>query len=67
MNIKNDIIKVIDNNFEKSFNFEFIAGLEDLTLSDIDCIEELSTTKNIKSKFNYQIIDNIYIKIDYSA
>jgi len=47
-------------------DFEFIAGLKDLTLSDIDCIEELFTIKNVKSKLTYQIVDNPYIKIAYS-
>lgn len=66
MDMDNNIIKVINDNLMKNSEFEFIAGLEDVTISDIDCIEEFSAIKNIKSKFNYQIIDNTYIKIRYS-
>ncbi len=66
MDISNDIIKVINDNLMKNSEFEFIVKLEDVTISDIDCINELSTIKNIKSKFSYQIIDNTYIKIRYS-
>ena len=66
MNANNGITKFINDNLMRNSEFEFIAGLEDLNISDIDCIEELFTIKNIKSKLNYQIVDNIYIKIDYS-
>ncbi len=64
MGMNNEIIKVINDTLLKNSEFEFVAGLEDLTLSDIDCINELST---VKSKFSYQIIDNTYIKINYSS
>lgn len=65
MNINNEIIKAINNSLSKNLEFEFIAKLEDLTLSDIDDIEKIS---NVNNKYNltYQIIDNIYIKIYYS-
>jgi len=64
MNVNNEIIKVIKNNLSKNSEFEFIVGLENLTLSDIDFIEKIFT---IKSKLNYQIVDNIYIKISFSS
>lgn len=64
MGMNNEIIKVINDTLLKNSEFEFVAGLEDLTLSDIDSINELST---VKSKFSYQIIDNTYIKINYSS
>ncbi|OOM73745.1 hypothetical protein [Clostridium sp. BL-8] len=62
MNINNEIIKAIKNSLSKNLEFEFIAKLEDLTLSDIEKIS------NVNNKYNltYQIIDNIYIKIYYS-
>ncbi|EHJ01432.1 hypothetical protein CDLVIII_4941 [Clostridium sp. DL-VIII] len=65
MNTNNEIIKAINNSLLKNLEFEFIAKLEDLTLSDIDDIEKMS---NVNNKYNltYQIIDNIYIKIYYS-
>jgi hypothetical protein len=66
MSINNEITKAINDNLQKNSNFEVIAGLEELTLSDIECIEKLSTTKNVQFKLSYQIIDNTYIKIDYS-
>lgn len=49
MKINKFITKAINNNLQKNSNFEVIAGLEDLTLSDIDCIEEMLINKNIKS------------------
>ena len=64
MILNNDIITVIKNNLNKNSEFEFIVGLENLTLSDIDFIEKMFT---IKSKLNYQIVDNIYIKISFSS
>lgn len=64
MILNNDIITVIKNNLNKNSEFEFIVGLENLTLSDIDFIEKIFT---IKSKLNYQIVDNIYIKISFSS
>ena len=63
MKANNEIIK---DNLRKNSEFEFIARLEELTLSDIDYIEELSIRENIRSKLNYQIVDNTYIKIDCS-
>ena len=66
MNLNDKIVKVINDKLIKNSEFELIAGLEDLSIADIDCIEELSTINNINSKFNYQIIDNTYIKINYS-
>ena len=62
MNVNNEIITIIKNNLNKNSEFEFIVGLENLTLSDIDFIEKMLT---IKSKLNYQIVDNIYIKISF--
>jgi hypothetical protein len=62
MDIDNDIAQVINENLNKNSDFEFIAGLENLTLSDIDYIERMFT---IEAKLNYQIIDNIYIRIEY--
>lgn len=67
MNIKNDIIKVINDNLAKNSEFEFVVGVKDLTLLDIYCIENLSATKNIQSKLSCKIIDNTYIKIAYSV
>lgn len=67
MNIKNDIIKVINDNLAKNSEFEFVVGVKGLTLLDIYCIENLSTTKNIQSKLSCNIIDNNYIKIAYSV
>ena len=64
MILNNDIITVIKNNLNKNSEFEFIVGLEDLTLSDIGFIEKMFA---IKSKLNYQIVDNIYIKISFSS
>lgn len=64
--MRNEVIKVMEDKLIKSSEFEFIGMLEDVTLSDIDYINELSANKNIKSKFNYQIVDNTYIKINYS-
>ena len=64
MILNNDIITVIKNNLNKNSEFDFIVGLENLTLSDIDFIEKMVT---IKSKLNYQIVDNIYIKISFSS
>lgn len=64
MGMNNEIIKVINDTLLKKSEFEFVVGLEDLTLSDIDRINELST---VKSKFSYQIVDNTYIKINYSS
>ena len=64
MNVNNEIITIIKNNLNKNSEFEFIVGLENLTLSDIDFIEKMFT---IKSKLNYQIVDNIYIKISFSS
>ena len=66
MNENNVITKFINDNLMKNSEFEFIAGLEELNLSDIDFIEELFNIKNLKSKLNYQIVDNIYIRIAYS-
>ncbi|AGX42466.1 hypothetical protein [Clostridium saccharobutylicum] len=67
MNINNKIIKVINDNLATNSEFEFIAELGDLTLADIYYIEKISTINSIKEKFNYQIIDNTYIKINYSC
>ena len=64
MNVNNEIITIIKNNLNKNSEFEFIVGLENLTLSDIGFIEKMFT---IKSKLNYQIVDNIYIKISFSS
>jgi len=66
MNANNLIVEAINDNLKKNSNFEFIVGLKDLTLSDIDSIEAIVTINNINSKLDYQIVDNIYIKIDYS-
>lgn len=66
MNINNAISKAINDKLIENSGFEFVAGLKDLTVSDIDCIEEIFTSKNIKAKLTYQIVDNIYIKIAYS-
>lgn len=66
MDINNDIMKIINDNLMRNSEFEFIVRLEDVTISDIDFINELSAIKNIKSKFSYQIIDNTYIRIHYS-
>lgn len=66
MNTSNNIVKLIMDKFKKNSEFEFIAGLEDLTIADIDYIEELSITNNDSNKLTYQIVDNTYIKIDYS-
>ncbi len=66
MNINSELKRVIDDKLKKNSEVEFIAGLKDITLSDIDYIEKLSAVKNLKSKLNYQIIDNTYIKIDCS-
>jgi len=60
MNVNNVII---NDNLNGNVNFEVIARLKDFTLSDIDRIEEIVA---IKSKLAYQIVDNIYIKIQYS-
>lgn len=67
MNINDEIIKVINDNVAKNSEFEFVAGLGDLTLGDMDYIEKISTINSRKSKVNYQIIDNTYIKIHYSC
>lgn len=67
MNINNEIIKVINDNLATNSEFEFIAELGGLTLADIYYIEKISTINSIKEKFNYQIIDNTYIKIHYSC
>ncbi|MDG5852333.1 hypothetical protein [Clostridium beijerinckii] len=66
MNINNELKKVINDKLKINSEVEFIAGLKDITLSDIDYIEKLSAVKNLKSKSNYQIVDNTYIKIDCS-
>ncbi|MBA8937098.1 hypothetical protein BJV38_003539 [Clostridium beijerinckii] len=66
MNINNELKEVINDKLERNSEVEFIAGLKDITLSDIDYIEKLSAVKNLKSKLNYQIVDNTYIKIDCS-
>ena len=66
MNANNLIVEAINDNLKKNSNFEFIVELKDLTLSDIDSIEAIVTINNINSKLDYQIVDNIYIKIDYS-
>jgi hypothetical protein len=63
--INDEIIKVVNDNLRKKSEFEFIAELEDLTLSDIDYIDKISTATN-KFNLTYEIVDNIYIKIDYS-
>jgi len=63
MNINDGIRKVMNDKLTKSSEFEFTGRLEDVTLSDIDYIDKLS---NIKNKFNYQIVDNTYIKINCS-
>lgn len=62
MNIPNDITKTIKDNLNNNYDFEFIARLEELTLSDIDYIEKII---NIKSRIKYNIVDNTYIKIEY--
>jgi hypothetical protein len=67
MNINNKIIKVINDNLAKNSEFEFFAELGDLTLADMYYIEKISTINSIKAKFNYQIINNAYIKIHYSC
>ena len=64
MSVNNEIITEIKNNLNKNSEFEFIVELEKLTLSDIDFIEKMFA---IKSKLNYQIVDNIYIKISFSS
>lgn len=64
MNANDDIIKTIRDNLNKNINFQFIFQLNDLTLSDIECIE---ATLSAKSKLNYKIVDKIYIKISYST
>lgn len=64
MSVNNEIITEIKDNLNKNNEFEFIVELEKLTLSDIDSIEKVFA---IKSKLNYQIVDNIYIKISFSA
>ena len=66
MNINNDIRKTINDNLKKNCDFEFIIRLEELTLSDIEYIDDIFYFENVKSKLTYQIIDNIYIKIAYS-
>lgn len=63
MNINKGIEKVINDNLTGNTNFEFIATLNDLTLSDINHIEDIVP---IKSQLAYNIVDNIYIKIQYS-
>lgn len=65
MNQNDPIIEVVNKKLIRNSNFEFIDELKDLTLSDIDYIEKFSNIKNIKSKFTYQIVDNIYIKITF--
>jgi len=65
MNTNDVIIKAIDYNLRANSDFEFIAKLEELKLSDIECIEEMFTVKNIKPQLDYQIVDNIYVKISY--
>lgn len=53
MNQNDPIIEVVNKKLIRNSNFEFIAELKDLTLSDIDYIEKFSNIKNIKSKFTY--------------
>ncbi|NRT70657.1 hypothetical protein [Clostridium beijerinckii] len=66
MNISNELKKVMNDKLKINSEVEFIVGLKDITLSDIDYIEKLSSVKSFKSKLNYQIVDNTYIKIDCS-
>ncbi|ABR34081.1 MULTISPECIES: hypothetical protein [Clostridium] len=66
MKIHNEIMKVINDNLEKCSKFEFVAELRDLTLADMYYIEKISSIDSIKAKFNYKIINNTYIKINYS-
>jgi hypothetical protein len=67
MSINNKIIKVINDNLAKNSEFEFVAELGDLTLADMYYIEKISIINNIKAEFNYQIINNTYIRIHYSV
>ena len=45
MNINKGIEKVINDNLAGNTNFEFIATLNDLTLSDINHIEDIVPIK----------------------
>lgn len=67
MNLDNEVIKVIKDNLAKKSEFEFVTELGDLTLADMYYIEKISTISSVKAKFNYQIINNTYIKIHYSV
>lgn len=60
MDINHDIIKAIEENINKNSDFEFIAKLNDVTLSDLAYIEKMV---RVRSKLTYTIIDNRYIRI----
>ena len=66
MNTRHKIIEVINDNLKINSEFEFVSELGDLTLADIYYLEKISTINSIKAKLKYKIIDNTYIKINYS-